>query len=73
MGGWAGGLGWKCYKTGCGDHCTNINVTKLTELKKKGINNKILLYSTENYSQSPGIDHDEKNIKENMYIYVVYV
>ena len=26
VGGWAGSLGWKCYKIGCDDHCTTINV-----------------------------------------------
>ena len=28
------------------------------------------LYSTGNYSQSPGIEHDEKNIYIYMYMYV---
>ena len=32
------------------------------------INNKVLLYSTENYIQYPMIDHHGKNIKKNVYV-----
>ena len=34
------------------------------------ISNKVLLYSTENYIHSPGIDKDGKEYKKRMYIYV---
>ena len=31
-----GGLGWKCYKLGCDDHCTTINViNSLSNIKKE--------------------------------------
>ena len=34
------------------------------------IENKVFLYSTENYSQSPGINYNgkNKNIKKNIYV-----
>ena len=32
------------------------------------ISNEVLLYSTGNYIQSPGIDHDGKEYKKRMYI-----
>ena len=34
------------------------------------INNKVLLYSTENYVQHPMIKHNGKEYKKGMYIYV---
>ena len=34
------------------------------------INNKVLLYSTENYVQHPMINHNGKEYKKGMYIYV---
>ena len=34
------------------------------------INNKVLLYSTVNYIQYPGINHNGKNIKKNAYVYI---
>ena len=35
VGGCAGGLGWKCCKIGCDDHCTTINViNSLSNIKK---------------------------------------
>ena len=38
------------------------------------INNKVLLYSTGNYSQYPVINHNGKNMENNVYICVcVYV
>ena len=33
------------------------------------INNKVLLYITGNYIQSPGTDHDGKNMKKSLYVY----
>ena len=41
---------------------------KLLHLEWK--DNKVLLCSTENYIQSPGIDHDENNIFRKEYIYM---
>ena len=29
--GWAGGLGWKCYKIGFNDHYTTLSVIKFIE------------------------------------------
>ena len=34
------------------------------------ISNEVLLYSTENYIQSLGIDYDGDNIRKGIYIYV---
>ena len=34
------------------------------------INNEVLLYSTSNYIQSPGINYNEKEYKKRMYICV---
>ena len=39
-----------------------VGVSKCKLLYMEGINNKILLYSTENYIQCPMINHMEKNI-----------
>ena len=51
-------------KLDCDDHCTTINVINSSGNKKilyiGWINNKVLLYSTENYIQYPRIDHDGK-------------
>ena len=38
------------------------------------INNKVLLYSRENYIQYPEINYNEKKIKKNVYIYIcIYI
>ena len=44
-------------------------------IRLERINNKVLLYSTGNYNQSPGTDMMEKNIlKKNIYIYIyIYI
>ena len=34
------------------------------------INNKVLLYGTESYSQYPVINHTEENMQKNIYIYM---
>ena len=34
------------------------------------ISNKTLLYTTGNYSQSPGIEHDRDDMRKRMYIYI---
>ena len=39
-------------------------------LNLEWINNEVLLCSTENYIQSPGLDYDGKEYKKNMYIYL---
>ena len=39
-----------------------VGVSKCKLLYMEGINNKILLYSIENYIQCPMINHMEKNI-----------
>ena len=46
---------------------SEVGKCKLLHLEQ--INNKVLLYSTGNYIQSPGINHNGKNIKKE-YIYV---
>ena len=35
MAGWAGGWDGNFIKLGCDDHCTNINLIKFIELKKR--------------------------------------
>ena len=38
------------------------------------INNKVLLYSTRNYSQYPVINYNGKHMKKNVYIYIyIYI
>ena len=56
-GGW-GGMDWEFGVSGC----------KLFYIG--WINNKVLLQSTGCYIQPPMINHMEKNIKKNMYVYV---
>ena len=45
-----------------------VSICKLLHLE--WISNKALLYSTRNYIQSPGIDHDKEDniLKKNVYI-----
>ena len=50
------------------DWVFGISRSKLLHIE--WINNKVLLYSTGNYIQSPGITIMEKNIKKRMYICV---
>ena len=45
-------------------------VCKWGLLYRERINNKVLLYSTGNHIQYPMINHNEKNIKKNIYIYM---
>ena len=48
-----------------------MNLDPHTSHKKiNSTNNKVLLYSTGNYTQSPGINHNGKEYKKIMYIYV---
>ena len=60
---WArGGLDWE------------FGVNKYKLLYIGWINNKILLYSTENSIQYPVINHNEKNMKKNIYTYIyIYI
>ena len=53
-----GGIEWEVGVSGC----------KLLYIE--WINNKVLLYSTENYIQYPMINHSGKEYKKRMYIYV---
>ena len=46
-----------------------VGVSRCKLLYTEWINNKVLLYSTENYIQYPMINHNEKEYKK-MYIYV---
>ena len=47
-----------------------FGVSRCKLLHIEWINNKVLLYSTKNYIQYPEINHKEKNIKKDVYIYV---
>ena len=59
QGGWGWGMGWEF----------GVNRRKL--LHTEWINNKVLLYSTGNYTQYPGINHNGKEyLKKNVYMYV---
>ena len=52
-----------------------LGITRCKLLHLEWISNEVLLYSTENYMESLGIDHDGKNIrKECVYIYIyIYI
>ena len=56
---------WGRERDGLGE----FEVGRCKLLHSEGINNKVLLYSTGNYIQSPGINHNGKEHKK-MYIYV---
>ena len=48
-----------------------VRVSRCKLLYIEGINNKVLLYSTENYIQHPIRNHNGKNYEEkNVYIYI---
>ena len=44
-----------------------IGLNRCKTLHTERMDNKVLLYSTENYIQYPMINHNEKNIKKNIY------
>ena len=47
-----------------------VGVSRCKLLYIEWINNKVLLYSTENYIQYPMINHNGKEcIKKNVYVY----
>ena len=48
----------------------DFGVSRLKLLYIERINNKVLHYSTENYIQYPMINHNGKEYKKRMYIYV---
>ena len=56
--GGGGGMDWE------------FGVSRCKLLHLEWINNKVLLYSTGNYIQSPGINHNGKEYKKRMYICV---
>ena len=47
-----------------------VGVSRCKLLYMEWINNKVLLYSTENYIQYPMINHNGKEYLKNIYIYV---
>ena len=47
-----------------------IGVGRCKLLHLEWTNNKVLLYSTGNYIQSPGINHNGKEYKKNVYMCV---
>ena len=54
---------------GLGDSCSGRWVSRYKILFMEWINSKVLLYSTENYTQYPMIDHNGKEYrKKNVYI-----
>ena len=48
----------------------DVGISRCKLLYIEWINNKILLYNTENYIQYPVINHSEKEYKKRMYTYV---
>ena len=47
-----------------------FGVSRCELLYAEWINNKVLLYSTDNYIQYPVINHNGKEIKKNVYVYM---
>ena len=47
-----------------------VGVSRCKLLYIEWINNKVLLYSTGNYIQYPMINHNGKDIKKDVYIYM---
>ena len=47
-----------------------VGVSRCELLYTEWINNKVLLYSTENYIQYPMVNHNGKEYLKRMYIYV---
>ena len=57
-------------KWGEGENGRGVGVGRCKWLHLEWINNKVLLYSTGNYIQSPEINHNEKNTcKKCLYVY----
>ena len=54
--GGVGGMDWE------------FGVSRCNILHIEWVNNKVLLYSTGNYVQYPGINHNGKDFKKNVYI-----
>ena len=54
-----------CQGGGRGMDC-EFRISRCKLLHLEWINNKVLLYSTGNYIQSPGINHNGKNILKRM-------
>ena len=49
-------------------------VSRCELLYREWINNKVLLYSTENYTQYPMINHNGEEYKKRMCIYIyIYI
>ena len=48
---------------------TEVKIT-IKLLYREGMNNKVLLYSTENYSQYPVINCNGEEYEKNVYIYI---
>ena len=46
------------------------NISRTLDRKLLALNNKVLLYSTENYNQNLMINHNGKDIKKYIYIYI---
>ena len=57
-------------KGGRGGNDWEFGISRCKLLHLEWINNKVLLYSTGNYIQSPGINHNGKEYKKRMYICV---
>ena len=58
-----------------GGRVWEVGVSRCKLLYLEWINNKVLLYNTENYSQYPMINHNGKDYKKkNVYIYIyIYI
>ena len=47
-----------------------VRISKYKSLYTEWINNKVILYNTENYTQYLVINHNGKDMKNNVYVYV---
>ena len=57
-------------KWGEGEDGLGVGVGRCKRLHLEWIKNKVLLYSTGNYIQSPKINHNKKYIKKNVYVFI---
>ena len=61
-----------CGCQGGGEREWKLGVGRHKLLHLEWISNKVLLYSTGNYIQFPGTDHDEDNIKQYVFCIILH-
>lgn len=59
--------GWGCWRGGMN---LEFGISRCELLYTEWMNNKVLLYGTENYIQYLEINHIGKNVKKNIYIFI---